>query len=112
DLENAAATIADVEVPVMIENDSRRDTHAFCEQFRSTCSVDSIHVPFVTTRNKEIAGKAERQAGCIHDVGDERRHRPFRCDLIYRDRSLLSAASAVCRINVSTGIDSRIRDGM
>src|SRR5215510_14200586 len=80
DFENASTAVADIQIAVMIEGDSRRNTHAFREQFCTSCAIDTIDVAFVPARDEQLAGQAERKTRCVHDVGYKRRHRTFWCD--------------------------------
>src|SRR5204863_1013213 len=100
DLENAPAPIADIKIAFAIECNAGSDAHAFDVRFGSACRIDTINIPFKPARHEQIAGKAERKACRVHDVGHKWRDRSFRGDLVNRYRRLLTTSSAVCGVNV------------
>jgi hypothetical protein len=112
DFENATATVPDVEIAVVIEDNAGRDTHAFSKQLRSSGTIDPVDVPFISARDEQFAGKAEGQPGGIHDVRYKRRDRTLWRNLVDRHRSLLSTTSTVGCIDVPAGVDCGIRDRM
>src|SRR5262249_3893691 len=106
----APASIADIKITFAIEGDAGGDAHAFDVRFRSTRRIDTINIPFKPARHKQVAGKAERKAGRVHDVGHKWCDRSFRSDLVNRYRGLLTTSSAVCGVNVPVAVDRGIAD--
>src|SRR5438552_18941000 len=74
DLEDASATVADVEVAIAIERNAGGNTHPFRIQLRASGLVHSIHIAFIPARDEQFARQAEREPGGVHDVCDKRRH--------------------------------------
>ena len=66
----------------------------------------------VAAGDVEIAIAVERQAGGIHQLGDERLHRVVRRDFVERDGNFLPALAAEGDVDVSFGIHRGIRHGM
>src|SRR6516162_1767374 len=110
DFENASASVADIEIALMIEGDAGRDSHSFRIQLRAPCPVHSIYVSFVSAGYEQVAVQIERQTSGIHDVRHEGGQCAFRRDLVERNGRFLAAPSAVGRVDVAITVDGGIGD--
>src|SRR6185437_8633289 len=68
---NCAATIADEEIALCIEDSARGNAHAFGIESGLAGAIDAVDISLGARGDKEIAFGAEGQAGGIEDSGDE-----------------------------------------
>src|SRR4029077_7260667 len=109
DFENRAAAIADVKIFRVIKRNPGGDAHALNPLLGATLWSNAMDRAVVAAGNEKIAGAVDRQARWIDQRSDERLDAVVRRDFVKRNRNALSPRPAEGHINISVGIDCRIR---
>src|SRR3954454_1658429 len=112
DFENSAAPVADIQIALEVERNTRGNAHALHEYAQVSARRRLIHDSVVSARDVQQAFHVERQTGGIHHIGDEWSHVVVRVDAVNGNRSLLAAGAAEGRKDIPALIDGWIRDRM
>ena len=112
DFENRAAAVADVEAAGFIEGEAGGDAHAFDPLHRAAVGRNAVDGAVVAAGNEKVAVAIDRQAGGVHQFGDEGLHRVVRSDFVERDGNFLAALAAEGDVDVAFGVDGGAGDGM
>ena len=112
DLENGAAAVADVEISFLIERDAGGDAHAFDVHGEVAAGRDLIHHAVVAAGRVEHAFGVDREAGGVHQIGDQGAGVMVRVDFVNRHGSFLAGRAAEGRVDVAVAVDDGIGNGM
>src|ERR1051326_1723721 len=110
DLENRAAAISDIQVFVLIECQTGRNTHAFYEHRSVSVRSHLVYDAVVTARYIERAFIVQSEAGGVHDVGDKGPRRIVQINLVNRYRGLLAARSTERGVYVPKAVHCGVRN--
>src|SRR5271169_432863 len=84
DLKNRAAAVAHIQAAPLVEGYTRGDSHSFDPLHRAAIGRNTVNGSVVAARDEKISVLVERQAGRIHQLGDERLYGVIRRDLVER----------------------------
>ena len=112
DFENRAAAIAHVEAAGFVEREAGGDAHAFDPLHGAAVGRNAVNRAVVAAGDEKVAVVVDREAGGIHQLGDERLHGVVRSDFVERDGNFLAALAAEGDVDVSFGVDGGIGDWM